>query len=52
MIGVSGISFKVFGALEKANVSVMMISQASSEYSICFAIDNLDVDKATEALRQ
>lgn len=52
MIGVSDISFKVFGALEKANVSVMMISQASSEYSICFAIDNLDVDKATEALRQ
>ncbi|MEY8714194.1 bifunctional aspartate kinase/homoserine dehydrogenase I [Francisella philomiragia] len=52
MIGVSGISFKVFGALEKAEVSVMMISQASSEYSICFAIDSINADKATEALRQ
>ncbi|MBK2094021.1 bifunctional aspartate kinase/homoserine dehydrogenase I [Francisella philomiragia] len=52
MIGVSGISFKVFGALEKAEVSVMMISQASSEYSICFAIDSVNADKATEALRQ
>ncbi|GAB4221984.1 MAG: hypothetical protein Kow0076_2020 [Francisella sp.] len=52
MIGVSGISYKVFGALEKANVSVLMISQASSEYSICFAVDSLDADKATEALRQ
>ncbi|MFC4892336.1 bifunctional aspartate kinase/homoserine dehydrogenase I [Pseudofrancisella aestuarii] len=51
MIGVSGISVKVFGALEKAKVSVMMISQASSEYSICFAIDSSDADKATEALR-
>ncbi|MBK2256492.1 bifunctional aspartate kinase/homoserine dehydrogenase I [Francisella philomiragia] len=52
MIGVSGISFKVFGALEKAEVSVMMISQASSEYSICFAIDSVNADKATQALRQ
>lgn len=52
MIGVSGISFKVFGALEKAEVSVMMISQASSEYSICFAIDSVNADKATEVLRQ
>ncbi|ASG68421.1 bifunctional aspartate kinase/homoserine dehydrogenase I [Francisella halioticida] len=52
MIGVSGISFKVFGALEKAEVSVMMISQASSEYSICFAIDSINADRATEALKQ
>ncbi|QEO59390.1 bifunctional aspartate kinase/homoserine dehydrogenase I [Francisella marina] len=51
MIGVSGISFKVFGALEKAGVSVMMISQASSEYSICFAIDSVNADRATETLK-
>ncbi|QIW10668.1 bifunctional aspartate kinase/homoserine dehydrogenase I [Francisella sp. LA112445] len=52
MIGVSGISYKVFGALEKAEISVMMISQASSEYSICFAIDSINADKATETLKQ
>lgn len=50
MIGVSGISVKVFGALEKAKISVMMISQASSEYSICFAVESLQADKALRAL--
>ncbi|MED7787603.1 bifunctional aspartate kinase/homoserine dehydrogenase I [Francisella sp. 19X1-34] len=52
MIGVSGISFKVFGALEKAEISVMMISQASSEYSICFAIDSLNADNAIDTLKR
>ena len=52
MIGVSGISVKVFGALERAKISVMMISQASSEYSICFAINSLDANKAKEFLQE
>lgn len=52
MIGVSGISVKVFSALEKANISVMMISQASSEYSICVAVESLQADKALRVLSQ
>ena len=52
MIGVSGISAKVFNALDKADISVMMISQASSEYSICFAIEMSQSDNAVEVLQQ
>ncbi|UQA55998.1 bifunctional aspartate kinase/homoserine dehydrogenase I [Polyangium aurulentum] len=38
MIGVPGIARRVFGALREVGVSVSLISQASSEHSICFAV--------------
>ena len=38
MIGVPGVANRLFGALRDVDVSVVMISQASSEHSICFAI--------------
>ena len=38
MSGVPGVSHKLFGALHTVGVSVVMISQASSEHSICFAV--------------
>ena len=38
MIGVPGTADRLFGALRDANVSVMLISQGSSEHSICFAV--------------
>jgi aspartokinase/homoserine dehydrogenase 1 len=38
MIGVPGVANRLFGALGKVGVSVVLISQASSEHSICFAI--------------
>jgi aspartate kinase len=37
MMGVPGIAARTFGAVAKAGVSVLLISQASSEQSICFA---------------
>lgn len=39
MIGVAGISAKLFTILAKNKISVILISQASSEHSICFAVD-------------
>ncbi|MFN4085967.1 MAG: bifunctional aspartate kinase/homoserine dehydrogenase I [Spirosomataceae bacterium] len=39
MIGVAGVSAKVFSLLAKHRISVILISQASSEHSICFAVD-------------
>jgi len=39
MIGVAGVSAKLFGILAAHKISVVLISQASSEHSICFAID-------------
>ena len=38
MIGVVGISGRLFKVLSEKNISVILITQASSEHSICFAI--------------
>lgn len=38
MIGVPGTADRLFGALRNAGISVILISQASSEHSICFAV--------------
>lgn len=37
MLGVPGIAARTFGAVARSQVSVLLISQASSEQSICFA---------------
>lgn len=42
MIGVPGVAHRLFGALREVGVSVVMISQASSEHSICFAIPGVE----------
>ena len=39
MIGVPGIAARVFAAVASIGASVMMISQSSSEYNICFIVD-------------
>jgi aspartokinase/homoserine dehydrogenase 1 len=39
MVGVSGIATRLFGALARESISVILISQASSEHSICFALE-------------
>jgi aspartokinase/homoserine dehydrogenase 1 len=46
MIGVPGVANRLFGALRDVGVSVVMISQASSEHSICFAIPEAQADLA------
>ncbi|MFN2138737.1 MAG: aspartate kinase [Candidatus Promineifilaceae bacterium] len=38
MVGVPGIAARTFGAVADTEVSVLLISQASSEQSICFAV--------------
>jgi aspartokinase/homoserine dehydrogenase 1 len=38
MLGVPGIAARTFGAVARTNTSVVMISQASSEQSICFVV--------------
>ncbi len=52
MVGVTGISARLFGALARQNVNVILISQASSENSISFAIDSPVTAKAEAAIRQ
>ncbi len=50
MVGVAGVSAKLFTVLSKENVSVILISQASSEHSICFAIEPQMADKVKNIL--
>ncbi|NBC21961.1 MAG: bifunctional aspartate kinase/homoserine dehydrogenase I, partial [Gammaproteobacteria bacterium] len=50
MIGVPGTADRIFGALREADVSVILISQASSEHSICFAVPELLAGTAQEVV--
>jgi aspartokinase/homoserine dehydrogenase 1 len=50
MMGVPGIANKVFGALREVDVSVVMISQASSEHSICLVVPEKQGNIAKETL--
>jgi aspartokinase/homoserine dehydrogenase 1 len=38
MVGVAGVSMRLFAALAKKEISVILITQASSEHTICFAV--------------
>ena len=38
MVGVAGTSQRIFGALAAKNISVILITQASSEHSLCIAV--------------
>ncbi len=48
MLGVPGIAARTFGALHAAGISVALISQASSEHSICLCVP---ADRARDAQR-
>lgn len=52
MIGIPGVAHKVFGALRAVDVSVVMISQASSEHSICFAVPRTHAELARKTVEQ
>ena len=50
MVGVPGTAARLFEALARVDVNVILISQASSEHSICFAVDPDDAAKAQRAV--
>lgn len=52
MIGVSGIAARVFQMLHQTHISVILISQASSEHSICFAVRKTQADLALDILTE
>ena len=52
MVGVSGFSARVFGSLARKGISVMLISQSSSEYSICFAVMPEESQQAEVTLKE
>jgi len=52
MIGVPGTADRLFGALRSAGVSVMLISQGSSEHSICFAVPEASADAVRKVVER
>ncbi|HEU4953726.1 MAG TPA: bifunctional aspartate kinase/homoserine dehydrogenase I [Gemmatimonadales bacterium] len=50
MLGVPGIAARTFAALHARQISVSLISQASSEHSICFSVPEPVADDARESL--
>ncbi len=52
MVGVSGVSKRVFETLSVENINVVLITQASSEHSICIGIFDKDAQKATESINK
>lgn len=52
MIGVPGTAQRLFGALRDEDISVILISQGSSEHSICFAIPETQAALADRVLRR
>jgi aspartokinase/homoserine dehydrogenase 1 len=51
MIGVPGTAQRLFGALREDGISVILISQGSSEHSICFAIPQAEAERTARTVR-
>jgi aspartokinase/homoserine dehydrogenase 1 len=52
LVGVCGFASRVFHALSKASISVILISQASSEHSICLVVKAIDGLSAVGVIKQ
>jgi aspartate kinase len=52
MLGVPGVAARAFGAVASTGTSVPLITQASSEQSICFAIPSESADQVLHALQR
>ncbi len=52
LLGVAGVSMRLFGTLGREKINVILISQASSEHSICFAIDSESTTRAKDAIEK
>src|SRR6187551_3702166 len=50
MIGVPGTAHRLFGALREEGISVILISQGSSEHSICCAIPGVEAERASRVV--
>jgi aspartokinase/homoserine dehydrogenase 1 len=52
MVGLPGVDSRLFGTLTRENVSIMMVSQSSSEHSISLVIRSGDSSSALRAIRE
>lgn len=52
MMGAKGVASRIFAALAKADVNIIMISQASSEHSICVVLREDECHRAVRVLQK
>jgi aspartokinase/homoserine dehydrogenase 1 len=52
MLGVPGVAARTFAALQRERISVSLITQASSEHSICFCVPAESAARAQECLNE
>ncbi|MCL5017452.1 MAG: bifunctional aspartate kinase/homoserine dehydrogenase I [Patescibacteria group bacterium] len=52
LIGIPGSAARVFDATRRAKANVILISQASSEHTICLAIKTSELEAALDSLKQ
>jgi aspartokinase/homoserine dehydrogenase 1 len=52
MFGVVGFAGRLFGAMAKNRINVILISQASSEHSICLAVDPTSAKSAKKVIEE
>jgi len=52
MVGVPGFSKRLFEALSNASINVILITQGSSEHSICVGVDAINADMAKQVIDQ
>ncbi len=52
MLGVPGIAARTFAAVQHEGISVSLISQASSEHSICFSVPEESAERARRSLEE
>ena len=52
MKGMVGMAVRIFSAVSRAGVSIVLITQSSSEYSVSFCIHSYDCDKTRKVLER
>jgi aspartokinase/homoserine dehydrogenase 1 len=52
MLGVPGVAARTFAALQREQISVSLITQASSEHSICFCVPAASAERARACLAE
>ena len=52
MLGLAGVAARIFGAVARAGANILLISQASSEQSVCLAVPSEEAPAAVAELRK
>ncbi len=52
MVGVAGIAMRLFRALASSRINVVLITQASSEHTICIAVQTACVERAERVINE